>query len=219
MDKIDNGVVDDFSRILDDEESTENDVQSFIEKNNRLIHLPFLYHHGLHLNCLISKFKLGNEYITDFAYLTKNSDKWKLVFVELEDPKKKIFTKSHDIKFSSEFNHAYDQITSWKMYADKNKDKILDSVRKIRVPLSDNDTSFAYVLIIGRSYEKVNNEKKRSMFSQKSTSDTYAMTYDSLISSYTSDCPQYERIILSPRGDCGFGIKYLPQKTVSPIFS
>ena len=59
--------------------------------------------------------KLGKEFVTDFAYLTKSSDYWEFVLVELEDAKKKIFTNDKEnIYFYSEFNHAYDQITSWK---------------------------------------------------------------------------------------------------------
>ena len=74
--------------------------------------MPFLLNHYLHMNCVISKFKLGNEFVTDFAYLTKSSDYWEFVLVELEDAKKKIFTNDKEnIYFHSEFNHAYDQIT------------------------------------------------------------------------------------------------------------
>ena len=41
------------------------------------------------MNCVISKFKLGNEFVTDFAYLTKSSDYWEFVLVELEDAKRR----------------------------------------------------------------------------------------------------------------------------------
>ena len=88
--------------------------------------MPFLLNHYLHMNCVISKFKLGNEFVTDFAYLTKSSDYWEFVLVELEDAKKKIFTNDKEnIYFHSEFNHAYDQITSWKAYVNKNREAIL----------------------------------------------------------------------------------------------
>lgn len=66
------------------------------------------------MNCVISKFKLSNEFVTDFAYLTKSSDYWEFVLVEVEDAKKKIFTNDKEnIYFHSEFIHAYDQIISY----------------------------------------------------------------------------------------------------------
>lgn len=60
------------------------------------IPMPFLLNHHLHMNCVISKFKLGNEFVTDFAYLTKSSDYWEFVLVELEDAKMKIFTNDKE---------------------------------------------------------------------------------------------------------------------------
>lgn len=52
----------------------ENQIQEFLEENTIFIPMLFLLNHHLHMNCVISKFKLGNEFVTDFAYLTKNSD-------------------------------------------------------------------------------------------------------------------------------------------------
>lgn len=204
-----------YVNLITDKNNTENQLQKFLEENTFLIPLPFLLNHQLHMNCIISKFRIGNEYITDFAYLTKSSDYWELVLIELEDAKKKIFTNNKEnIFFHSDFNHAYDQITSWKSYVNQNKEKILFQVDKLRVPLNDNPVRFKYVLVIGRNSEKVNSTKKRIMFAEKSTDDVCVMTYDSLISLYESLCYANERIILSPWKEQGFKIKKLPQKEI-----
>ena len=139
---------------------------------------------------------LGNEFVTDFAYLTKSSDYWEFVLVELEDAKKKIFTNDKEnIYFHSEFNHAYDQITSWKAYVNKNREAILHQIDKLRVPLNENSVRFKYVLVIGRNAEKDNSEKRRAMFAEKSDNDIRVMTYDSLVSQCESVPYNGEKII------------------------
>ncbi len=134
------------------------------------------------------------------------------ISIELEDSKKKLFLKNNDnINFSAEFNHAYDQITSWKAYISKNKDLILNQLEKIRVPLGENDVRFKYVLVIGRRKEKEGSEKRTAMFAEKSTNDIKVMTYDSIISEYECNSNKKEKIILSHYKSQGFKIKKLPK--------
>ena len=177
--------------------------------------MPFLLNHYLHMNCVISKFKLGNEFVTDFAYLTKSSDFWEFVLIELEDPKKRIFTKDKEnIYFHSHFNNAYDQILSWRAYINKNREMVLRKIDKLRVPLNENPVRFRYVLVIGRNYEKEDSEKRRAMFAEKSNENIRVMTYDSLISQCQSLPYNSEKIILSSWKDQGFKIKKLPKQDI-----
>lgn len=216
----DENILSGFIEILDSKESNENTIQKFLEEHSEFLYLPVLLNHGLHFNCVISKFKLNNEYVTDFAYLTKSSDHWKFVLIELESSNKKIFVdKTGEPKFSSEFNNAYDQITNWKAYIEQNKDSVLHKIDKICVPLNNNNVRFEYCLIIGRSEEKENNEKRRALFSQKSREDMHVMTYDSIIHHYDLAYDIREKIILSPVGDQGFKIKILPQEVSTSIFA
>ena len=159
---------------------------------------------------------MGNEFVTDFVYLTKSSVYWEFVLVELEDAKKKIFTNDKEnIYFHSAFNHAYDQITSWKAYVNKNREAILHQIDKLRVPLNENSVRFKYVLVIGRNAEKDNSEKRRAMFAEKSDNDIRVMTYDSLVSQCESVPYTGEKIILSTWKEQGFKIKKLPQQEIS----
>ena len=179
--KLEEKLLEQYFDVIEKNGNTENQIQEFLEENTIFIPMPFLLNHYLHMNCVISKFKLGNEFVTDFAYLTKSSDYWEFVLVELEDAKKKIFTNDKEnIYFHSEFNHAYDQITSWKAYVNKNREAILHQIDKLRVPLNENSVRFKYVLVIGRNAEKNNSEKRRAMFAEKSDNDIRVMTYESL---------------------------------------
>ena len=208
-------LIEKYRETIEDENNTENQIQEFLEENTILIPMPFLLNHYLHMNCVISKFKLGNEFVTDFAYLTKSSDFWEFVLIELEDPKKRIFTKDKEnIYFHSHFNHAYDQILSWRAYINKNREMVLRKIDKLRVPLNENPVRFRYVLVIGRNYEKEDSEKRRAMFAEKSNENIRVMTYDSLISQCQSLPYNSEKIILSSWKDQGFKIKKLPKQDI-----
>ena len=221
MDQI---LIKDFTELLNDVNTNENIVQEFLEENTELIPLPILENHHLHFNCVISKLKIGLEVITDFAYLTKSSDIWRVILIELESPHKRIFKKNAHgyTEFSAEFNNAIDQITYWKVYIEEYKTAVLRQLEKIRVPLEKNKVVFEYVLVLGRNKEKDNSDKRRSMFAEKSeTMHIKFMTYDSLISKYTYyTLVNNEKIILSPCREMGFKIKKLPKNKIdTSIFS
>lgn len=202
-----------------DNHNNENDIQRFLEEHTEMIPLPFLENHGLNDNAIITKFKLGSEMVTDFAYLTKCSDYWNFVLVELEDSRKKLFTENKQrVLFSAEFNNAYDQITAWKAYVEQNRERLLCQTEKIRIPLTSNPVRFKYVLIIGRNKEKEHSEHKRSMFAQKSTDDIKVMTYDSIISYCENSLDLCEKLVLSPIGDQAFKIKSVPEEINTTLF-
>jgi hypothetical protein len=219
MNETDETLIKEFTSLLNNKSITENDIQLFLENNSSLIPLPFLNGHHLHFGVIISKFKIGNEFVTDFAYLTKCSDHWDIVLMEIEDPTKKLFTNDKENNyFSADFNHAYDQITSWKAYINDNKERVLYKFDKIRVPLSQNPTGFKYVLIIGRNNEKEGHIKRTAMFNQKNTSDVKVMTFDSVISYYQHYQYRSNRLILTPWKEQGFKIKMVPDNLSTLIF-
>ena len=81
--KLEEKLLEQYFDVIGKNGNTENQIQEFLEENTIFIPMPFLLNHYLHMNCVISKFKLGNEFVTDFAYLTKSSDYWEFVLVEL----------------------------------------------------------------------------------------------------------------------------------------
>ena len=122
-------LIEKFYQLLNSSSTSENDIQTFLETNSSLIPLPFILNHALNGNSVISKLNLGNTYVTDFAYLTKSTVKWQLVLIELEESKKKFFTKEN--LFSAEFNRALAQIDDWKIYCDKYKDRIMKQTNAV----------------------------------------------------------------------------------------
>ena len=215
---MDDNLIHEYEKILNSDVSNENDIQEYLEEHSQIIPLPILENHNLNMNVVISKLKLGNEFITDFAYLTKSSINWKLVLMELENPHKQIFKQGSRIEFTAAFNNAIDQISSWKVYLRENEIQILRQTAKLRQPLETNPMNYGFVLIYGRRKEFEDSEKRRKFLAQKEIeTGIKIMTYDSLITHYTNnvgiDC---EKIILSQHGEQGFKIKKLP---IGPIYT
>ena len=73
--KLEEKLLEQYFDVIGKNGNTENQIQEFLEENTIFIPMPFLLNHYLHMNCVISKFKLGNEFVTDFAYLTSNTTK------------------------------------------------------------------------------------------------------------------------------------------------
>lgn len=212
-------LIEQFKLTLEDASLNENDIQRFLEENSELISTPFLLNHHLHFKVLISKFKISDGLISDFAYLTKSSDFWELVLVEIEDPKKRIFTSNNEqINFHSDFNHAMDQISEWKGYIEQNSEEIKRRIAPLKTPLKDNPIRFKYVLIYGRNAEKENNPRKTRMFGQKTTDDVRVLTFDSLISEFMCSKYKYKKMILSHWRE-GYKVKSLPSNIETSIFA
>lgn len=213
-------IIEIFENILNDKTKNENDIQSFLESNTKLISTPFLLNHHLHYNVIITKLKISDSLISDFAYLTKSSDFWNLVLVEIEDPKKRIFTSNNEqINFTADFNHAYDQISDWKAYIDQYPEEILKRIEPLTSgSLRKNPIRFKYVLIYGRSEEKLGDERRTRRFALKNTEDTRVMTFDSLISAFKSSPYHYEKMIISQWRE-GYKVNSVPTNLSSSIFA
>src|ERR1700755_247110 len=81
---------DEFIALLD-KEMPEQTYQTYIEQNTRLIPREFVQNHGIHFNLVLRKLAFGADYESDFVYLSKSSDDWNCILVELERPGAKFF--------------------------------------------------------------------------------------------------------------------------------
>jgi hypothetical protein len=92
---VNENLITEFTQLLDSPPPSgrqkEQVVQDFLENHSVLIPTPNRLNHQLHFDVIVSKFPLSTELITDYVYLTKSSDTWRVTFVELEMPDKKIW--------------------------------------------------------------------------------------------------------------------------------
>ncbi len=157
----------------------EQVVQDFLEQHTELIPTPNLLNHHLHFESVISKFPLGTELTTDYAYITKSSDTWRITLVELESPDKSIFTSdTKKTNTSAEFNAALNQVRSWKNYIKENRDEVLRRLDPLLQPVGmrRNPVEFHYQLIIGKSEDKNLTPERQRLYRSLSAETGFELT-------------------------------------------
>ena len=195
----------------------ENEIQSFLTENADLIPLTFLLNHGLHFDFIFSKLPVSESLTSDFAYMTKSSVEWVMVFIELEDSNKKIFTNNtKNINFSAEFNNAYDQLLSWRAYLQNNKTEFKNKFKDLMFHMFNNTLNFQFLLVIGRSSELTTNERK-NMFAEKNKDGIRVITYDSLKRMYLTNKRDFRNIATKVKN--GFRIIKFDEKSYTGMFS
>jgi hypothetical protein len=201
-------IVKNFEILLSDDNISEQKCQNYLEKHSKLIYVPFLLNHWLHFNAIISKFPLDRSLISDFAYLTKSSNFWYFVLVELEHPQKRLFrTQNGQIIPTAKLTAAVAQIHAWQDFVRKNNSEILRRISPLKKPLTNNPVYFKYLLVIGRREQRVSGQLARDRLSSLGSKDFFICTYDSIISAY-QECPIFEKNIIRLKRD-KYEFKYL----------
>ncbi|SDF89565.1 protein of unknown function [Sphingomonas carotinifaciens] len=200
-----------FETLLSDEDKDENDIQAFLEEHTEFLDTSaWLLNHRLHMNCIIAKFPIGVR-TADFAYLTKSSDRWILVLVEIERADKPLFTtSSKHVGYSSAFNEAVAQTAVWQDYWVQHQAELRERLRPILVPpgMASNRIDLRRVLIIGRSGTKDFNQAQRDRIAGlEEDNKIKILTYDSLLRSYRAGRAS-KKCLLSTRST-GYAIKRL----------
>jgi hypothetical protein len=204
---IDETLISNFLKVLSDQppprRQKEQVVQDFLEQHTELIPTTNLLNHHLHFQSVVSKFPLGTELTTDYVYITKSSDVWRITLVELEAPNKSIFTSDTKKTITSaQFNAALNQIRSWKHYIDDNKSEVIRRLDPLLQPINmrRNPIEFHYQLIIGRSEDKnLSVERKKNFRGLMKEAGIDIYTYDQLIDWYRTDL-RYKKLVLRLTG-------------------
>lgn len=187
----------------------EHDLQAFLEKNLCFLpfnELPLNHGNGQALsNAVVSQPVLVGlkSKKPDFLYFTGSSGEIKAVFIEIESPKKRWFTRS--AQQTSELTQAANQIAQWKTwFADPLNVLAFERDYLVRdyPPLNDRVFLQEYILVIGRRSEFKDTALNRVRSSLQRSNETW-MTYDRL--AYT---PHF-RDAVTVRLDCS---------GVSPVF-
>jgi Domain of unknown function (DUF4263) len=168
-----------------EQEANEQVYQEYIERHTRLVPREFVQNHGVHFSMVLRKAPFGSDYKSDFFFLSKSSDDWNAVFIELEKPQSRFF-KDGGNDFHPDFLQALQQINQWKAWflEEGNQKAFLNGTLKaIRLPavMALNPTYNKYVVVFGRRREYEGNEKRRMLIKALETDDFKIMTYDSLV--------------------------------------
>ncbi|EJC7971397.1 DUF4263 domain-containing protein [Vibrio parahaemolyticus] len=202
--EFDKKLNDDFLDLLDSEQpdgkKKELIVHEFLEKNTVLIPTPNLLNHHLHFEVIVSKFPLDTSLETDYVYITKSSDTWRVTLVELEKPEKKMFTNNQkQVDTSSDFNKAIGQVRSWQVFIEENKNEVIRRLSPLFYPIQmrSNPIEFDYQLIYGRSEEKNNSPERIKVLNRlRAETSIDIMTYDTLLN-YYKNTERYVKNVLA----------------------
>jgi hypothetical protein len=189
-----------FDVLLQDHPRDERRFQTFFEDHPEFLHTPFLLNHGLHCDALLSQFRLRTDLTTDFAYLTKSSNVWWLVLVEIEPPSLPLFTRATAVQPTAEMTKRLAQIDDWELAFKESKSSVLESLGPLLRPLTDNQVDLRRVLICGRSEEPLADHRARNRLNSLGGPDVSILTYDSLRRSYLRGRNELKNVLSIRKG-------------------
>ncbi|WP_199611713.1 Shedu anti-phage system protein SduA domain-containing protein [Flocculibacter collagenilyticus] len=161
-----------FQEYISSKKVKERDILKWI-KDNRAYHLLGALiskkNFGHHDAFIFPEFQLGNSYKVDFLLVGKNSGGYQFLFVELESPVGRIFTKSDDL--GDVHRKGLKQIDDWRKWLEQNYNSIHSTFKKYIKPnetlpaefLTYDSTRFHYCVVAGRreDYEESNDARYR----------------------------------------------------------
>jgi hypothetical protein len=195
----------------------EPPLQAFFERNTYLL----TGSDYVSPRVVVSKLKLGADFVTDFAYVNPTSGATFLQLIEIEDPAKKIFTRND--QFTRGFSQALQQCNDWMLWCGKNREYLNNIFRAASKGYGPDIyiTAPRALLIFGRR-EDINTQRRKDRWQSKVMDSRYVTirTYDgfeergnqmwdhSSLNSYAPKCVAYgdgsfkEKLsALSPRDD------------------
>lgn len=181
-------VSNEFEELLNSKPS-EQKIQDFFESNPRYLPNAGFYHNGVRGSVVISKLPLHNDFITDFAYMSENSQTILVVCLEIERPDKKIFRR--DGHFTVDFHQARQQIVDWNYWAQHNRREALKYFGKLSLGTNAQwmDVTLQSILVYGRRSE-IDSRKRQERWSAEAAllpKSVQIMTYDRLLEAMKND--------------------------------
>jgi len=175
-------LADRFERVLDSATS-EQEIQDFFEQHPQLLPGVGYYHNGPRGELVVSKLPLGHDFVTDFAFVSENSQMVHFTCIELESPTKRLFNRG--AVFSRAYLDARQQIADWNLWAQQNLRQAMRMFGRVGrwLPEAYYEISLECVLIVGRRSE-INTIKRKQRWAAEYAlrqASCTIMTYDRLI--------------------------------------
>jgi len=191
--------------------TSEAQMQYLLEANPVLI--PGLYdlHNGPKGNVVISKLRLADEYVTDFAYVSENSAQCLITLVEIESPKIQMFRKSDGL-FTAEFSRALQQLRDWEQWCAQHPSHLKDTFRRVfhRSTFKYQRIFVRFVLVAGRRTQVERSARRQERWAGVNRDPSVVvMTYDRVLDHLSVNprllqrlrCVPQHQVSLVVRGD------------------
>jgi hypothetical protein len=174
-----------FVAFVSQEDVKESAIQQYMEEHTECIPIPDLLGHDLQWNAVFSQFEIDRDKIADFAYITKNTAEWRVVFIELERPQKKLFIEAPNVDFHMQTRRAIAQIESWKNYIEARPEEVrrrFSPLMQLGSAWDQNPVEYRYLLVIGRNPKGCFSSQESARISRLSRESAIRLlTYDSIL--------------------------------------
>ncbi len=173
-------LADELEELLN-EPADEASIQEYFERYPQLLPGMDRFHHGPRGDAVISKLPLGTDFITDFAFVSANSQYLCLTCVELESPKKKLFTRG--ASFSRSYLDARQQVTDWNYWAQQHLRGTLALFSSLGKWTNFMEVTLRCILVVGRR-DELSTRKRLERWSAEyalKPSSIDIMTYDRVL--------------------------------------
>lgn len=189
----------------------EEEVQGFFERYPHA--LPGLgnYHHGPMGRIIVTKMPLGTDFVTDFAFVTADSQSIEMVCVEIEAPQKRIFLR--DGSFSRDYLNAKQQLADWNFWAQNHLRDVMDLFGPLGryLPHYRPHVSLQSILVMGRR-SHIRTRKQQERWSAEAALRAISMdtmTYDRVVDDIRSGpiWPVSQRLLVCSYGDREFKVQ------------
>jgi hypothetical protein len=175
-------LVERFEKILSTARS-EQEIHEFFESYPQLLPDVGYYHNGPRGDVVVTKMPLGSDFVTDFAFVSENSQMVQFTCIEIESPTKRLFNRG--AAFSRSYVDAKQQIVDWNLWAQQNLRQAMRIFGRLGywLPSDHYRISLECVLIFGRRSE-INTVKRKQRWAAESAlrpASLTIMTYDRLL--------------------------------------
>jgi hypothetical protein len=200
-------------RSLVDGRASEATIHEYLERHPILLPLIDACHHGPYDGVIATKLPLANDFVTDFAFVTSNSQTLRFVGIEIESPRKCLFRK--DGSFHRDYLDARQQLADWVLWARHNVRDALDSWGRLFQyhRMRDWNIEFQGILVFGRRADIGDDPKRQQRWSGEGASLHAAvatMTYDRLLDrKYLIPDMDNDRLVVCSYRDRRFQVKHL----------
>ena len=202
--------MEEYNLLLDRNGNNEKVFQDFFEKNPSFIPgaLEIFGHSGHYpyMNTLITQPKIGNimQRIPDFLWLAQDSLSFCPVFIEIESPNKRMFTKNKVV--TAEFNQAMNQINEWRhILKNPTNLHLFYEYFDISKELMKKEFNPQFVLIYGRRIEYEEEELLRGIRAEQRRVNVDIFSYDRL-----KPISDYNQFTCTSVKDYKYTIKSIP---------
>jgi len=177
---------------------TEQPIHDFFEAHPQVLPGIGFYHNGPRGDIVVTKLPLGLDFVTDFAFVSANSQMVQFTCIEIEGPRVSLFGRG--AQFSRAYLEARQQIADWNLWAQSNIREAMRMFDRLGdwLPSATFSISLQCILVVGRRSEIDTIKRKQRWAAENALrqASMTIMTYDRLLDGMRSGYQSWSKKML-----------------------